>query len=184
MQANNIRQGMAVIYQSQVYMVIDFAHRTPGNKRAFVQMSLKSVAGGQIIQSRFSATEDVPIAHLDPKKVQFLYHDQEGFHFMDMEDYHSFALNDSVVGDQQYYLKENMELEIMFYEGKPIQINLPRQVTLKVVEAPPGIKGDSVSNTNKSAVLETGLKISVPLFISEGTMVRVDTKSGEYLGRE
>ena len=184
MQANNIRLGMAVLHQNQIYLVIDFSHRTPGNKRAFVQMSIKNISTGQIIQSRFSATEDVPLAHLDPKQVQYLYRDPQGFHFMDLADYHTFYLSETTVGDSGYYLKENMELEIMFYEEKPIQLNLPRQVSLKVVDSPPGIRGDSVSNNNKPAVLETGLKINVPIFIQEGTVIKVDTRTGEYLGRE
>ncbi len=184
MQANNVRSGTAVIYQNQVYLVTDFAHRTPGNKRAFVQMSLKSMSNNQTVQVRFSAAEDVQIAELDPKKVQYLYRDQEGFHFMDLSDYQTFALNENMVDQAQYYLKENMEIEIMFHSGKAIQINLPRQVTLKVVDSPPAIKGDSVSNNNKPATLETGLKVNVPIFIQEGTMIKVDTKTGEYLGRE
>lgn len=184
MQANNIRRGAAILYQNQIYLVADFEHRTPGNKRAFMQITLKNISTGQIIQARFSATEDVPQAHLDAKKAQYLYRDHEGFHFMDLEDYHTFALVPDVVGDAQYYLKENMELEIMFHEGRAVQINLPRQVVLKVTDSPPAIKGDSVSNNNKPAVLETGLKINVPIFIQEGTLIKVDTKTGEYLGRE
>ena len=184
MQANNIRRGMAVIYEKQVYLVVEFAHRTPGNLRAFVQASLKSLTTGKIIQTRFSATEDVEIAHLDTRKAQYLYRDQEGFHFMDLEDYHSFFLPLSIVENAQYYLKENMEVEIMFHEGKAVQLDIPRQVILKVVDSPPAIRGDSVSNNNKPAVLETGLKINVPIFIEEGTMIKVDTRTGEYLGRE
>lgn len=184
MQANNVRAGTAIIYQNQVYLVTDFAHRTPGNKRAFMQITIKNIANGQTMQVRFSATEDIPVADLDPKKVQYLYKDGEGFHFMDLEDYHTFTLSESVVDQTQYYLKENMEIEIMFHDGKAIQLNIPRQVILKVVDAPPGVKGDSVSNTTKSAMVETGLKIQVPLFINEGQMVKIDTKTGEYLGRE
>lgn len=184
MQANNLRRGVAIIYQKQVYLVSEFEHRTPGNKRAFMQVTLKNISTGQIIQARFSATEDVPVAELDPRKAQYLYRDQEGFHFMDLEDYHTFPLNESVVGDAAFYLKENLELEIMFHDGKAIQLNLPRQVLLKVTDSPPGIRGDSVSNNSKLAVLETGLKTSVPIFIEEGTVIKVDTRTGEYLGRE
>ena len=184
MQANNIRPGMAVLHQNQIYMVIDFSHRTPGNKRAFMQITLKNVKTGQVIQQRFSATEDIEIAHLDPKKSQYLYKDHEGYHFMDLEDYHSYALGDEVVGDTKFYLKENLELELLFHEGKLIEINLPKQVVLKVVDSPPGVKGDSVSNNTKSAVLETGLKVNIPIFISEGSMIKVDTRTGEYLGKE
>ncbi len=184
MQANNIRRGMAFLHEKQVYLVMDFEHRTPGNKRAFVQAGIKNVATGKIIQVRYSATEDLELISLEPKKAQYLYKDTEGFHFMDLEDYHTFPLSPEVIGDYQYYLKENMEIEILFYEEKAIQLELPRQVVLKVVDSPPAIKGDSVSNTNKTAVLETGLKVSVPIFIEEGTMIKVDTKTGQYLSRE
>lgn len=184
MQASSLRRGMAVVYQNQIYVVTEFAHRTPGNKRAFMQISLKSVKTGQVIQQRFSATEEVEQAVLDAKQMQFLYNDQEGYHFMDMEDYHTHILQADLVGDAKFYLKENMEVEVMFYEGKPIEITLPKQVSLKVTDSPPGIRGDSVSNNTKVAVLETGLKLNVPIFIEEGTIVKVNTQTGEYLGRE
>ncbi len=184
MQASSLRRGMAIVYQNQIYIVTDFAHRTPGNKRAFMQITFKSVKTGQVIQQRFSATEEVEQAVLDAKPMQFLYSDQEGFHFMDMEDYHTHIIHADLVGDAKFYLKENMEVEIMFYEGKPIQITLPKQVSLKVTDSPPGIRGDSVSNNTKVAVLETGLKLNVPIFIEEGTLIKVNTQTGEYLGRE
>ncbi|PIQ86539.1 MAG: elongation factor P [Candidatus Omnitrophica bacterium CG11_big_fil_rev_8_21_14_0_20_45_26] len=184
MQANSLRRGMAILKNGQILLITDFTHRTPGNKRAFVQVTVKNISTGQITQDRYSATEDVELAHLDPKKTQYLYHDREGFHFMDLADYHTFQMSEEMLGDSQYYLKENMEVEIMFCDDKPIQINLPRHVILTVVDSPPGIKGDSVSSNNKPAVLETGLRINVPLFVTEGTQVKVDTKTGEYLGRE
>jgi len=184
MQANSLRCGMGIVRQNQVYLVVDFAHRTPGNKRAFVQVSLKNLSTGQVIQEKYSAAEAVAVAHLEPKKCQYLYHDREGFHFMDLEDYHTFSMCAELIEDLKYYLKENMDVEMMFYEEKPIQLNLPRHVILKVVDSPPGIRGDSVSSNNKPATLETGLKISVPLFIKEGTNVKIDTKTGNYLGRE
>lgn len=175
---------MAIRYQNQLFIVSEFEHRTPGNKRAFMQLSLKNVTNGQIVQARFSATEDVELVNLDSRKAQYLYQDSEGYHFMDLEDYHTYPLSAEVVGDGKLYLKENIEVEVMVHEAKPIQVNLPRQVSLKVVDSPPGIKGDSVSNNTKTAILETGLKISVPLFINEGTIVKIDTRTGEYLGRE
>lgn len=184
MQASSLRRGVAVRYQNQIYIVTEFAHRTPGNKRAFMQITLKNVKNGQVIQQRFSATEDVEQALLDSKKMQYLYNDGEGFHFMDMDDYQTHILQADLVGDSKYYLKENMEVEIMFYEGRAIEITMPKQVSLKVTDSPPGIRGDSVSNNTKVAVLETGLKLNVPIFIEEGTIVKVNTQTGEYLGRE
>jgi len=184
MQASSLRKGIAIKYQGQIYIVVEFAHRTPGNLRAFIQVSMKNLMNGKIIQQRFSSTEDVEQAVLDSKKMQYLYNDSEGFHFMDMEDYQSYALSNDLVGDSKYYLKENMEVEVMFHEGKAIQIILPKQVSLKVTDSPPGIRGDSVSNNTKVAVLETGLKLNVPIFIEEGTVIKINTATGEYLGRE
>ena len=184
MQANNLRPGAAIMLNGQIYLVTDFHHHTPGNKRAIIQATLKELKSGKIIQQRFSSSESVEEAILDSKKVQYLYHDQNGFHFMDMEDYHSFALSDAVIGDKKYYLKENDEIEIEFHEGNPILVQVPNHVFLKITESPPWVKGDSVSNNMKPAVLETGLKIQVPIFIGEGTVVKVDTRTGEYLGKQ
>ena len=184
MQANDLRPGAAILVGGQIYLVTDFKHHTPGNKRAFIQVTLQALKTGKIIQQRFSSTEGVEEAHLESKKVQYLYHDQNGFHFMDLEDYHNFPLSDEVVGDNKYYLKENDETKIDFHEGNPVMLEIPNHVFLKITESPPWVKGDSVSNNMKPATLETGLKIQVPIFIEEGTIVKVDTRTGEYLGRQ
>ena len=183
MQANDLRKGTTVQYQNDIYIVIDFRHYTPGNKRAFVQASLKSLTSGKIIQNKFASTDDLDRAILDPKPCQYLYHDEQGFHFMDMESYNSFALSEDIIGDGKYYLKENMEITIQFHDGKAMAPEYPKVVTLKVTESPPWVRGDSVSNNMKPAVCETGLKIQVPIFIEEGTNIRVNTDSGEYGGR-
>ena len=184
MQANDLRPGAAILLNGQIYLVTDFKHHTPGNKRAFIQATLRELKGGKIIQQRFSSTESVEEANLDSKKTQYLYHDQNGYHFMDMEDYHSFALPEDSIGDKKYYLRENDEIVIDFHDGNPVTVEIPNHVFLKVVDSPPGIKGDSVSNTLKPATTETGLKVQVPMFIQEGTIIKVDTRTGEYLGRQ
>ncbi len=183
MQASSIRKGITIKFLNDLYIVIDFRHYTPGNKRGFVQATLKSLTSGRIIQNKFSSDDDVDRAVLDSKKCQFLYSDAEGYHFMDLEDFHTFSLGEDILGDSRFYLKENMEIVIDFYEGKPVVPELPMVVSLKVTEAPPWIKGDSVSNNNKPVVCETGLKIQVPIFIDEGTLIKVNTETGEYLGR-
>ena len=183
MQANDLRRGAAVVLNGQLYFVLEAEHRTPGNKRAFMQISLREVKTGKIIQQKFSSTETVEEAQLESKRVQYLYQDKEGYHFMDLADFHTFYLTEESLGDQKYYLKENEEFDIEFHNEKPVGIQLPSHVVLKVTEAPPGVKGDSVSNTTKTAVLETGLKLQVPLFIGEGEMVKVDTRTGKYLSR-
>ncbi len=184
MQANDLRRGMAIIYNKDIHIVVDFTHFTPGNKRAFVQATLRNLKSGKIIQNKFSSTEEVDVAHLESRKVQFLYKDGDGYHFMQLDDYHTIALGDDIVGSAKNYLKENMEIEIDFHEERPVTLELPKQVTLKVTDSPPWIRGDSVSNNMKPATLETGMQIQVPIFIQEGTIIRVNTETGEYIGRE
>lgn len=184
MQANDLRPGAAIVVNGQLYLVLESEHRTPGNKRAFMQVSMREVRTGKIIQQKFSSTEAVEEANLESKRAQYLYKDPEGFHFMDLVDYHTFFISEGVVGEQKYYLKENDEIDIEFHDGRAVALELPSHVALKVTEAPPGIRGDSVSNTTKTAVCETGLKLQVPLFIGEGEIIKVDTRSGKYLSRE
>lgn len=184
MQANDLRKGTTIILNGNIYVVTDFSHHTPGNKRAFVQATLQEIKTGKIFVQKLSSTESVEFAALDEREAQYLYHDDEGYHFMDLSDFHSFALGEQVVGDKKYYIKENDEVKIEFYEEKPVTIEVPSHVFLKITEAPPWVKGDSVSNNTKPAVLETGLKVNVPIFIKEGEVVKISTATGEYLGRQ
>lgn len=183
MKANGIRKGDTLVYQGDIYVVTDFRHYTPGNKRGFVQATMKGLKTGKIIQNKFSSDDNVDRAVLDPRPCQYLYKDDQGFHFMDMENYHNFPLGEDLIGDSKYYLKENMEVKIHFYEGRPVLPEFPKTVILKVTEAPPWVKGDSVSNNMKPAVCETGLKVQVPIFVDEGTEIKVNTDTGEYTGR-
>ena len=183
MQANDLRKGTAVLINGEIYVCLDFHRGSPGNKRAFVQASFKGLTNGRTLQNKFASDEEFERAHLDPKPCQYLYHDGEGYHFMDMENYNNFTLSAEMVGDNRYYLKENMEIKIHFYKENPVLPEFPKVINLKVTEAPPWVKGDSVSNNLKPAVCETGLKIQVPIFITEGEEIRVNTETGEYGGR-
>jgi len=183
MQATELRNGTTVMYRNELHVVTDFRHYTPGNKRAFVQATLKNIKTGKLVQNRFASTDNIERAILEPKNCQYLYHDDQGHHFMEMETYNSFTLGDDVIGDGKFYLKENMELVINFYEGQPVLPEYPKIVILKVTDAPPWVKGDSVSNNMKPAVCETGLKLQVPIFIAEGTEIKVNTESGSYVSR-
>jgi len=182
-QATQIRKGMNILHENEIHLVLEQRHYTPGNKRGFVQVTLRNLKTGKVMQTRFASEDRVEIAALDPRPVQYLYHDDVGYHFMDLEDYHNFPLREDVVGDAKYYIKENMEIEVLFYEGKPAELHLPKTVVLKVVESPQWIKGDSVTNNMKPAVCETGLKIQVPIFVEAGTEIKVNTESGEYISR-
>ncbi len=183
MKANDIRRGTTLMYNGEISVVIDFRHYTPGNKRGFVQATMKGITTGKVVQFKFSSDDDVERVTLEPRTCQFLYKDDQGFHFMDMETYNSFFLSEDMIGDGKYYLKESMEIKIQFHDDLPILPELPKIVTLKITESPPWVKGDSVSNNMKPAVCETGLKIQVPIFIDEGTDIKVNTESGEYVSR-
>lgn len=182
-QATQIRKGMTILFENEIHLVLEQRHYTPGNKRGFVQATLRNLKTGKILQSRFASEDRVEPAPLESRPVQYLYHDTTGFHFMDLQDYQNFPLGDDVVDDGKYYLKDNMELEVLFHEGKPVELQLPKTVVLKVTESPPWVKGDSVTSTLKPAVCETGLKIQVPIFIQEGTEIKVNTETGEYMSR-
>lgn len=184
MEANDLRKGTVVLYQGELYVCLDYHRGSPGNKRAFVQASFKGLTNGRTFSNKFASDEEFTRAPLESKQCQYQYHDAEGYHFMDMETYDSFTLSEAMLGDKKYYLKEQTEIKFQFFEGKPVLPEIPKAVTLVVTEAPPGIRGDSVSNTMKSAVCETGLRIQVPLFIAPGDVVRINTETGEYTGRE
>lgn len=183
-QATDLRKGTTIIFKGDLYVVLEFRHYTPGNKRGFVQAELRNLRTGVIVGNKFSSEDRLERAALEKRPVQYSYSDDAGFHFMDLKDYNQIALPKNLVGDGKWYLKEEMELELEFHDGKPVRVVLPKHVALRVVESAPGIRGDSVSNTMKPATLETGLKVQVPLFVNEGTVVRVDTDEGKYVGRE
>lgn len=184
MQAKDLRPGTAIVVRGEIYLVMEARHYSPGNKRAFVQATIQSLRTRKTVQNKFSSGEDVELAQLDAKKCQYLYHDSGGYHFMDLEDYHTIPLHEDLVGDQKDYLKENDEVNLEFYQGDPVQLVLPNHVYLKVVEAPPWVKGDSVSSHMKPAVMETGLKVQVPLFVKEGDVIKIDTRTGDYVERK
>lgn len=184
MQANQLRAGNTVVYNGELHNILEASHRSPGNKRAFMQVSMRNLKSGKIIQQKFSATEDVETASLDAKDAQYLYHDDTGYYFMDQTDYETHAIGDEIVGDSKNYLTENMAVKIFFYGHRVVQVDLPPKVTLAVTESPEWVKGDSVSNNTKPAVLETGMKIMVPIFVKVGTRIIVDTRTGNYISRE
>jgi len=181
--ANDLRKGMAVRYNNDVAVVLDVQHRTPGNLRAFVQCILRNLRTGKSQDVRFSSTEKVELVEMHRQKLEFSYEDPTGYHFMDPETYETVSFQEELVTDVKSYLTENMPVEVLFTEGKPVQIELPASVELLITEAPEGLKGDSANNVMKPAVTETGLTIQVPLFIKEGEKVKVDTKTGSYMGR-
>jgi elongation factor P len=163
--------------------VLEVQHRTPGNLRAFVQAILRSIRTGKSSNVRFSSTETVELVDVTRRKLEFSYKDQDGYVFMDPETYETETLFPELLENLHEYLTENLAVEVLYAEGKPVEVELPSSVVLKVAEAAEGLRGDSATNVQKPAKLETGKTIQVPLFIKEGEAIRVDTRTGAYLGR-
>lgn len=180
---SELSKGAMIKEGNEFLIVVDIDHRTPGNLRAIYQVTLKNLLKGTVNTKRYSPTDDVEKADLEKKTFQYLYKDHSGFHFMDMESYESIALDTALVGANKDYLKENQEVTVLYYEHHPVTIELPVSIALKVTESAPGIKGDTSGKSMKPATTETGLVVNVPLFIKEGEVILVDTRTGDYLGR-
>jgi elongation factor P len=181
--ANDIRKGMAINYNGDVAVVLESQHRTPGNLRAFVQATLRSIRTGKSSDVRFSSTEKIEVVPLMTRKMEFSYMDGEDFVFSDPETFETINLSPEIVGDLKNYLVENGLVTVTFVEEKAVQIELPSSVVLQVTDAPEGIRGDSANNVQKAVTLETGISVQVPLFIKTGEKVKVDTRTGKYMER-
>jgi elongation factor P len=183
MKANEMRKGMVIRFEGSVYKILEATHRTPGNLRAFVQIKMRNVMTGLGTEQRFRSEDDVEKVYLDNKTMQYMYHDAEGYHFMDTETYEQFALADDVLGDTMSFIVAESTVTMDWFEGRPVGIEIPPSVDLKVKETAPGIKGATASAQKKPATLETGLVVQVPSFINEGEVVRIGTENADYLGR-
>ena len=181
--ATQLRSGMLVIFNGELHRVHDMVHKTPGNLRGFVQAKMRNVRSGSMNEHRFGSTERVEKASLDEREMEYLYSDAAGHHFMDQTSYDQLTLQDEVIGEQMKYLLPNTAIHVDFYDDNPVGIELPNNVTLKVVETQPGMKGATASASYKPATLENGLVVTVPPFIKEGDVVRVDTREDKYLER-
>ncbi len=181
--ANDLRKGMAIRYNGNVAIVLEVQHRTPGNLRAFVQAIIRYINTGKSADVRYSSTEKVDLVDVNRQQLEFSYSDPQGFHFIDPDNYETITLQPELVADSKDFLVENLKVEVLSIEGRPAQVELPSSVTLKVVESAEGIRGDSANNVQKPATLETGKIVNVPLFIKEGELIKIDTRTGNYMGR-
>lgn len=181
--ATDLRRGMIVRVDGALYSVVDFEHVTPGKGQAVMQTKLRHVVEGHHTNKRFRSTEKVEQLFLQNKEMEYLYQDGEFYCLMDTGSYEQVMIPRELVGDQGRFLRHNSTVKVVLYENKPIAIDLPAAVVLEVVETEPGVKGDSVTNVFKPATLETGLKVRVPLFVKKGEMVKVDTRTGDFLER-
>ncbi len=174
---------MAISYNSDVCVVLETQHRTPGNLRAFVQATLRSIRTGKSFEIRFSSTERVDVIPMMTRKMEFSYKDGEDFVFSDPENYETVTLTPEIVGDAKNYLVENTQVTVTFVEEKAVTIELPASVSLTVKDAPEGVRGDSATNVQKSVLLETGISVQAPLFIKTGEKLKIDTRTGKYMER-
>jgi elongation factor P len=183
MKATEIRKGNIIKVGNDLFRVLAMQHITPGNWRGMVQTKLRNIKTGSSSEIRFRSEDEVDKIALDTKQMQYLYHDQSGYHFMDTDTYEQVALSDDVLGDTMSYVIPETMIEMEWHDTTPLGIELPTTVDLKVVECAPGIKGATASAQRKPAKLETGLVVTVPLFVNEGDKLKVDTRSGAYLER-
>ncbi len=181
--ANDLRKGMAIRYNGNPAIVLEVQHRTPGNLRAFVQAIIRYIATGKSADVRFGSTDKVETVDVSRGQLEFSYKDPQGYHFMDPESYETVTLNEDLLKEAKDYLVENLKVEVLSIEGRPVQVELPSSIVMRVIESAEGVRGDSANNVQKPAVLETGLQIQVPLFIKEGEAIKVDTRTGAYMGR-
>ncbi|MBI2050534.1 MAG: elongation factor P [Parcubacteria group bacterium] len=178
----SIKRGMAIVHNGEPYVVTDAAHSKQGRAGAVLRAKLKNLKTGSVVETTFQGNEKIEPADLANKRVQFLYADDLGAHFMD-QSYEQFSLPRDVVEDSLGYLKEGQEIDIMVWEHNPVNLKLPPKVDLKVTEAPPAVKGDTANNPAKTVMLETGITVQAPMFVKAGDVVRVNTETGGYVER-
>jgi elongation factor P len=181
---SDLRTGLMIRWNGQLHRVTEFYHHAPGNWRAMVIMKLKNVQNGKTIEERVRAGSDIEIVRVDKRTMQYLYRDGDRMHFMDSESFEQLEIPEETVGDGAQFLKENEMADVLFYdETKILGVEIPPHVTLEVVETNVAVRGDTATSVNKPATLETGAVIQVPAFVNQGDLVKVDTRTGEYLER-
>ena len=181
--AGDFRKGITFQMDNNIMVIVDFQHVKPGKGAAFVRTKIKNVITGSVLEKTFNPTEKFELAHIERRTMEYLYNDGELYYFMDTENYEQIPLNKSQVEDALNFVKENMTVDMKFFNGQPFSVEPPNFVELTVAETEPGIQGDTSKAGNKPAKLETGYNIQVPLFINQGEKIRVDTRTGTYMER-
>lgn len=181
--AGDFRNGVTIEYEGDIYTIIEFQHVKPGKGAAFVRTKIKNIKTGGVVEKTFRPTEKMNKAHIDRKDMQYLYSDGELYHFMDTETFEQIAVNASDVGDALKFVKENEMVKILSHNGEVFGIEPPLFVELEITDTEPGFKGDTATGATKPAVIETGVTVNVPLFVSQGEKIKIDTRTGEYLSR-
>ncbi len=181
--AGDFRNGITIEIEGNIYQVIEFQHVKPGKGAAFVRTKLKNIISGGVVEKTFRPTEKFPKAHIERKDMQYLYSDGELYHFMDVETYDQIALNEDAIGDSLKFVKENEMVKICSHNGNVFAVEPPLFVELAITGTEPGFKGDTATGATKPAVVETGATVMVPLFVEQGDVLKIDTRTGEYLSR-
>jgi len=180
---NDIRPGQSIIYENNIYLILEYQHVKPGKGRAFVKTKLKNITNGGVIDKTFRADEDVEQAFVDKQPFQFLYSDGEDYFFMNTETYNQISLNENFLDGDELLLKGNQDVTIAMYKENPIEVILPTAISLIVTKSEPAVKGDSVNSSTKEVTCETGLTLQVPMFINENDVIKIDTKTKTYMTR-
>lgn len=182
-ETSDFKKGLKIMVEGQPYTIIDFQHVKPGKGNQFTRTKLRNLLTGQQLERTFKSGEKFEIPNTENREMTFLYKDDTGFNLMDKTNYEQIVMNESEAGDAGNYLTENLEVVVLFYNERPVSIDVPKAVNLKVASTEPGIKGDRVTGATKPATMETGLTVQVPLHINEGDVLRIDTSTGDYVGR-
>ena len=183
-QTNDFRNGLKIEIEGKPYIIVTFQHVNPGKGSAFVKTRIRNLETGHTIERTFKAgVETVDVPDLEEKEMEYTYKDQDGFNFMDQTTFESIHLRAEQVGDSVNFLQEGIKIHILYYNGRPISIDLPNFVNLKVTQTDPGMRGDTATGGSKKAIMETGLQVNVPLFINEGEVLKIDTRTSEYIER-
>ncbi len=181
--AGDIRKGVTIEIEGNVFTIVDFQHVKPGKGAAFVRTKMKNVMTGQVLERTFNPTDSCTRATIETKEMEYLYTDGEFYYFMDVESYEQIPMDHDVVEEAIPYVKENTVCSVRFFKGSAFSVEAPNFVTLEVVETEPGVRGDTATNVTKPATPETGAVVAVPIFINQGEKIRVDTRTGEYMER-
>jgi len=181
---SDINKGTVLKYGDSTYEILEFLHVKPGKGQAFVRTKMKDLESGATISKNFKKGDNFDVVALEEKEVQFLYKDKSKYYFMDLDTYEQYPIDEEVLGDSRFYLKENMKCGLKVSEGRVLGISIPNFVTLRIASTEPGVRGNTAQGGSKPAVLETGLKVKVPLFLKEGEDIVVDTRTGEYIERK
>jgi len=181
--ANDIRKGQVIKFNGEPHLVMETQHRTPGNLRAFVQVKMRNLRYGKSLDQRFASTDTIEVLPTDRRVLEFSYADRDTYAFIDPDTFDQIEISATTLGDVKNYLTAGGKVDVLFVDEKALTVEVPSTVTLKVIESADGVKGDTASNVQKPAVLETGLTINVPLFVKVGELIRVSTEDGTYLGR-